>query len=284
MAVSLKQHKANQQNALKSTGPKSVTGKSVVAGNAAKHGILSERLLLSDECEQEYQGLFDGLCRSLCPVGDLELALVEKIAINLWRQRRLIGAEHAGIELGRQAKQIADQVSEEFGIGVYSSSRVTVDDLESVDAEHVEWCEAVIAEYEQLPPESLDDWMQLREGAPRIHEQLVTDAQNDKLTVDDYLYEHDEGLKEYLGELIRYCREQTLKAVRFPIVQAVAALVKAQRAIPSAEVREKLARYQTMLDNGLHKDLKALREAQQWRLAIIDVTDEAEISKTSVGG
>jgi hypothetical protein len=284
MTVSLKQHKANQQNALKSTGPKSEAGKSVVAGNAAKHGILSDRLTLPDECEQEYQSLFDGLCRSLCPVGVLELVLVEKISINLWRQRRLVRAEQAGIELGRQAKQVADQVSEELGIGIYSSHRVTVDDLESVDAEHMEWCEGVIVEYEQLPPESLDDWMQLREAAPRIHEQLVTDAHNDKLTVDDYLNEHDESLKDYLGELVRYCREQTLKTVRFPIVQAVAVLVKAQRAIPSAEVREKLGRYQTMLDNSLYKDLKALREAQQWRMASIEVTDEAETINAASGG
>jgi len=65
-------------------------------------------------------------------------------------------------------------------------------------------------------------------------------------------------------------------------VQAVTELVRAQRAIPLGEARDKLARYQTMLDNGLYKALKALREAQQWRMATIDIAHEADVESTPV--
>lgn len=201
MAVSVKQQKANQQNSLKSTGPNTDAGKAVVAGNAIKHGVLSSKLVLADESNKEYQDLFHGLCQSLCPVGTLELTIIEKIAINMWRQRRLVRAEQAGIELGQQATHIADQVSAEFGIGTYSSHRITVDDLEGVDTDQVEWCKGVIQEYEQLRSESLHDWTLLRGQAPRIHEHLVSDADSEELTVEDYLGMHDEGLREYLGQV-----------------------------------------------------------------------------------
>ena len=282
MVASLKKQKANQQNALKSTGPNTDAGKAIVAGNAIKHGVLSNKLILADESEGEYQNLFTGLCQSLCPAGAIELALVEKVAVNLWRQRRLVGAEQAGIELGKHTKHIADRVSEELGIGTYSSHRITVDDLEGVDVEQMEWCKAVIHEYEELPPGSIQDWTQLCELAPRIHKHLVSDADNEDLTVEDYLEIHDEGLNEYLSDLLGYCRGQIQKAVRFPVVEAVAELVRAQRAIPSGVARDKLARYQTMLDNGLYKALKALREVQQWRLATIEVVDEVDGVETPV--
>ena len=281
MGSSLKQREANQQNALKSTGPRTVGGKAAVAGNALKHGILSNRLVLPDENAVEFQVLLDGLSRSLCPVGDLELTLVEKIAINLWRQRRLVKAEQAGLVLSRQAKHVADQVSEELGIGAYSSRRVTVDDLEGVDEGQVEWCKAVIQEYDQLPQACLHDLAQLREEAPRIHEQLAKDAAHDKMAIEGYLEEHDGGLTEYLSDLLRYCREEIQRAVRFPVVQEIAELVTAQRAIPPGEARDKLGRYQAMLDNDLYKAMKALRDAQQWRLASIDVTNEAGTMATS---
>ncbi|MGD8617401.1 MAG: hypothetical protein PVI91_17345, partial [Gammaproteobacteria bacterium] len=201
------------------------------------------------------------------------------------RQRRLVRAEQADTELNRQARQIADQVSEQLGISTYSPRQITVADLDGVDVDQVKWCEAVIQECEQLSPEGSQDWTQLREQAPRIHEQLVKDAEADEMTVEDYLEQHDDGLSEYLDELVQYCREQLEKADQLPVVQAIAELVKAQRAIPSALVRDKLARYQTMLDNGLYKALKALREAQQWRRETIEIeNDEVGTVATAASG
>ena len=274
MGTTTKRVQSNQQNALKSTGPKTEAGKAAVTGNALKHGIFSGHLILTDESGDDYHQLLEGLRHSLVPVGLLELSLVEKIAINLWRQRRLVRAEQAGIELTRQPRKVADQVSEHLGVGTFSPHRITVDDLNGADAEQVDWCEAVIHEYERLSRTTGGDWTQLREQAPRIHEQLVKDAEADELTVQDYLEEHDDGLSEYLDELVRYCREQREKADQLPTVQAIADLVRAQRAIPSALVRDKLARYQTMLDNGLYKALKALREAQQWRRETIETEND----------
>jgi hypothetical protein len=48
--------------------------------------------------------------------------------------------------------------------------------------------------------------------------------------------------------------------------------VRAQRLILTDDTLEVFSRYQTTLDNQLYKALKALREAQEWRLKTMDAT------------
>lgn len=67
--ASEKQIQANQQNAQKSSGPKSDEGKRAVSGNRITHGILSTKLLLSDESAEDYEALLGGLVSELGPVG-----------------------------------------------------------------------------------------------------------------------------------------------------------------------------------------------------------------------
>jgi len=46
---------ANRENAKKSTGPKSLFGKSRVSGNALKHGLHSSKHVIPSESVQEYE-------------------------------------------------------------------------------------------------------------------------------------------------------------------------------------------------------------------------------------
>lgn len=95
--VSEKQEQANIQNAQLSTGPRSPEGKVVVARNAVKHGIFAKDLVINAgdgrEDALEYQELLTELKRDLVPVGRMEMMLVEKIAVNYWRLRRLVRYE-----------------------------------------------------------------------------------------------------------------------------------------------------------------------------------------------
>lgn len=95
--VSEKQAQANIQNAQFSTGPVTPEGKSAVSRNAVKHGIFSNDLVIStgdgQEDGLEYSALLTELQRNLSPVGQMELLLVEKIAVNYWRLRRLVRFE-----------------------------------------------------------------------------------------------------------------------------------------------------------------------------------------------
>ncbi len=96
-----KQIEANKQNALVSTGPVTDEGKVIVSQNALKHGIFARDLIISSgdgkEDGQEYRELLDGLIASLHPVGQMECLLVEKIAVDFWRLRRVLRFETGSI-------------------------------------------------------------------------------------------------------------------------------------------------------------------------------------------
>jgi len=65
--TSEKQEKANRQNALKSTGPKTSKGKAVARYNAVKHGLLSQDVLIPGEDEAALRELGEILRDELNP-------------------------------------------------------------------------------------------------------------------------------------------------------------------------------------------------------------------------
>ena len=50
------------------------------------------------------------------------------------------------------------------------------------------------------------------------------------------------------------------------MVSVVAELVKSKHVILKEKLRDSLCKYQVMLDNELYKAMKALRDAQEWRM------------------
>ena len=96
-----KQIKANQNNALLSTGAATEEGKAIVSKNAVKHGIFTQDLIISNgkgkESEEEYIELLNNLYASLNPSGQVEHLLVEKIAVDFWRLRRVLRFETGSI-------------------------------------------------------------------------------------------------------------------------------------------------------------------------------------------
>ena len=101
--TSRKKVEANRRNALRSTGPKTPSGKKRVSRNATRHGFFSKWLLIQgqngNESQQEYDDFCAGLLKHFDPVGWLEELWVEKIAVWSWRLRRLIRFESGQISL-----------------------------------------------------------------------------------------------------------------------------------------------------------------------------------------
>lgn len=256
---------ANRANAMLSTGPITEAGKAVASRNATRHGLLSARLLLADEDPTAFDALFSELCRSLAPVGTIELALVERISITLWRQRRLVQAETAQLALARQPRCIATTVSKHMGREYASELRA--EDLLDFDKDREQWCRKVLAEVEQL--ESLDI-ATLEQQAPLTFQQLAADATEDQEPIAKFISDHKGGLPGYLGKLMLWCREQIGKAESRPQIQALAVQVRAKRLILDDDALELISRYQSTLDNHLYKGLRSLRDAQEWRLKLLD--------------
>jgi hypothetical protein len=74
-------------------GPRTSNGKERSKYNAVKHGIFSKVVVLEGEPRGTFDRLLSELFSDLQPVGELERILVEKIAILVWRYRRLIVTE-----------------------------------------------------------------------------------------------------------------------------------------------------------------------------------------------
>jgi|ERR1700733_7438747 len=108
---SKKQLIANQHNAQLSTGPKTAQGKGIIATNAIKHGIFTKDLIvtstLGKENEEEYLEMLNNLIVCLTPQNQMESLLVEKIAIDFWRLRRVIRFEAGSI--GRYLETIFEE-------------------------------------------------------------------------------------------------------------------------------------------------------------------------------
>lgn len=91
-------------------GPKTEAGKDAVRLNAAKHAILSfSPVIPGMETEDDWLTHRDGVIESLHPDGYLEVTLAERVALNLWRLKRVarFESETVAINLDRIEENLA---------------------------------------------------------------------------------------------------------------------------------------------------------------------------------
>jgi hypothetical protein len=102
LATSPRKIEANRRNALRSTGPRTPSGKSRVSQNARKHGIFSQHLLTNDvdgaEQPREFWRLHAAITQHYAPQGPLEELLVDKIVTWSWRLARVVRCERGQID------------------------------------------------------------------------------------------------------------------------------------------------------------------------------------------
>ncbi|SRR5579871_711231 len=109
LQVSDRKIAANRRNAQKSTGPKTLRGKSYSRTNALKHGLFAMDVFAGEgakrENVQEYEQLLDKLWKCYQPEGAAEELEVSRIAACWWRLQRAwryenseIAVEHSGVD------------------------------------------------------------------------------------------------------------------------------------------------------------------------------------------
>ena len=91
--ATLRQIQANRRNALKSTGPTSVTGKAVSSMNALKTGLHAKTLVLSSEKLSDLEALIDDHYRQHNPTTPEARFFVDDLIHSEWLLRRLRAAE-----------------------------------------------------------------------------------------------------------------------------------------------------------------------------------------------
>ena len=100
--TSIRQIKANRQNALKSSGPRTAAGKAQSGRNAVTHGLTAQNVLLSYEDPNAFAQLRQDVLTSLNPQSVFEAQLADRAAGLLWRLRRVPTLELALFQLGAE--------------------------------------------------------------------------------------------------------------------------------------------------------------------------------------
>jgi hypothetical protein len=83
-------------------GPRTPQGKQKSKRNALKYGICSQEVLLEGESRSDFDSMLRKLRDDLKPEGKLEEILVDKLAVILWRHRRVIISEGGEIRKERE--------------------------------------------------------------------------------------------------------------------------------------------------------------------------------------
>jgi hypothetical protein len=79
-------------------GPRTEGGKRRSSKNEIKHGLFSSATLIEGESEREFESLLGGFNEAFQPIGLLEAFLVDKLASDAWRLRRVLVAERLAAE------------------------------------------------------------------------------------------------------------------------------------------------------------------------------------------
>jgi len=244
MAISPRKLAANQQNARRSTGPRTPAGKARVRHNALKHGLLAKEVIvpLGDEYEKraEFYLLLDDLCQHYAPVGPIEAMLVDRIAVAYWRLRRATRAEVG--ELIVEIDKAPGFEAVPFLSGVAARLRKQV---EAAD-----------------PNFDFGTWLQ-------NNEDVLADLGWDRKEVAAYINnlrsdERKPWLLQALEEKEQECTEREHAQLELIDRQHRALLV--QRSLPgSSEAVAKILRYETTIDRQLYRAITELEKLQATR-------------------
>ena len=141
-------------------------------------------------------------------------------------------------------------------------------DLEPIDEDRIIRCRTILSEIEVLPIAELST---IEQCAPQAWAQLQQDSSEAAESVEVHVGHFQDGVDGWIVDLVVRCRNELERAEQRRKIIETATLQRTRRLVLSTEDLELLARYQSTLDAQLYKALKALREAQQWRLATLEV-------------
>ena len=274
---------ANRRNAQRSTGPKTANGKAVSKMNALKHGILAQSVVVHGhkfkESAHEFKTLYQEFCTSLAPVGPLEELLVNQIVQAAWRLRRAHMAESGEIALNvdggswtRENKNPLPMILN-FPQTLFSDPVVTQLERSVLGCHYLVYClremRGGVERDGELTEAGLKDFKGALRDKPdpmvRTLEEFRTwlAANPEKLEPALLRARHKEEVLKFLDQKIRDLefwedRRKEREKVEEQARQSAAVL-------PSAEVLEKILRYETALERQFYRAMNHLERSQRRR-------------------
>ena len=105
-----RQLRTNRLNALKSTGPRTVEGKTASSRNALRHGLTAIHVVVQGEDAARFEALRRDLLDEFEPETTMQAILVDQLAAVVWRLRRAAAYEPALLSwIGQQQAKAHDE-------------------------------------------------------------------------------------------------------------------------------------------------------------------------------
>lgn len=152
-------------------GPRSEAGKAAASQNAITHGIMSHTPIVPGENEADWLLHRDGILASLQPVGALESALAERVALLLWRLNRVWRAEAAMI-----ARQMDNRLKFDFNGLIGTPTRPEELSIPMPSEDHVSRYETHISRQLWATLNQLEAMQRRRLGDPQSLARLEVNA------------------------------------------------------------------------------------------------------------
>jgi hypothetical protein len=303
-----KQAEANRQNAFLSTGPRTSEGIEAVRFNALRHGLRSLQTVIPGEDPEAWEAHRAGIVEDLKPLGAVELALAEQVAAKLWRLGRVVRHEAGLIANGQSADEILRGHEQAVPTSSFSSfsgtmSRAAIPNAKDLrearsalktKADKLKKWEAAYAVLEALEGFKDTDIFSTEEWP--IYDALKEDlglAQKQmdslfKTEDEDFGVHHARSMLKFRGSLedvtkglLTKWRDEKIPELRAKVkkaqevvtrirrrYQAALERLRQSRGLPDAASLDKLQRYESHLERGLHKALERLRTLQEARGAV----------------
>ena len=272
-------------------GPSTDEGKAIAKFNATKHGIFSTVVVLKWETRAGFDSLLDGLMRDCQPQGRLEEILVEKLAMILWRHRRLLISEGGEISkthrflIWEKAASLQDAVTKNADSSKSKQETPSnrglfwdVSNLKMLDR-----CLELLSrlrdsiETDGFEPEYDERILKEIYGSTKIPNEGGTLASSYKNWCDQSIEAEDPTIK-HMGPSEETCRKNMLDEIdlevgRLKQIREQYAAIETERnslellrsRIPEGPQLERLLRYEASLERSFDRTLAQLERLQRIR-------------------
>ena len=301
MATTENRLRANRQNALQSTGPKTEAGRDMVRSNAIRHGLRCVQTVVPGESADEWDNHRNAIVADLNPQGVMESALTDQVAAGLWRLGRVIRFESDMIAIGQDPAELA-HVHEKTcyrgnGAALTKTNIPTRMDVEKARdnakeaLEKLSELQSALRQLESLA--GMDDGAEIEDWSifdPLRIDLRLEERQTDKIFNGDepFVARHVRAMLKIRGSIdevtasmAKLWREKKLPKLD---AESAAARKKAQgvqrrytsaldrlargRGLPDDASLQKVTRYESHLWRIVHRALDRLRDFQEVRGAV----------------
>ena len=283
MSVTPAKLQANRRNAQKSTGPRTANGKAVSKMNSLKHGLLAQTVIVRGHKLKESPNEFKKLCQEfyaeLAPVGPVEEMLVDQIISLTWRLRRARTAETGEIALsvdtGWWKREKHNPLPMILNMPRSFLSEPLALQLQNTmsGCHYLLYClrkvRQIVEEQGELTEAALNDFKGALRDQPDVTVKELEQfrarlaANPEKMEPGALRLRHKDEVLKFLNGQIRdleYCEEQ-----RYQREQAEEQARQSAAVLPSAEILEKILRYETALERQLFRAMNQIERLQRRR-------------------